>query len=192
MQYCKHPAHPLAPIHLSTSYEVLQLLATPDGSYVATLTTRVSAYLENVGRRFTSGNQQTFEGYKIIAEGRLLYKAREDARPNGGLNEFQLTRQNRILCPLARWQRGEVEFMSSDEVKVFLDKAKEKGYSGFCPMYSDRAAEGLWICCLLLYCKFSATQLTCRVSYMPKFDFICWREVGLSRVGRKRMREGQM
>ena len=128
----------------SPEFEILQLLATPDDSYIVTFTASVNAYLAQVNARFVNGTQAALEDYMVLAEGRrLLYKGRENAKPVGGLNEFELTLPIAAMpdpFPITRMTKtGDVEVMPAHEVKGFVERAKARSYSGGCPMHCWRA-----------------------------------------------------
>ncbi|PPQ95705.1 hypothetical protein CVT25_000784 [Psilocybe cyanescens] len=116
----------------AAEFELLQLLATPDNTYIDVFTDRVNAYLEKVDNRLNneaSIKMAAVEEYMVLADGRRrLYRGRENEKESSGLNEFMLTlpMADRVL-PLSRMMEdATVTVMDPEEIAYFSRKNRER------------------------------------------------------------------
>ncbi|KAH8105193.1 hypothetical protein BXZ70DRAFT_510162 [Cristinia sonorae] len=135
-------ASPAASDPTSAESEILQLLATPDDTYIPLFTARVNTYLARVAARLNprdSDVQSALDDYMVLAEGRRrIYRGREDAKPGGsGLNEFTLTLpRTQKDVPYTRMREdAHVEVMSAEDVAKYMRK---RGHAQTCPVYVAR------------------------------------------------------
>ncbi|KAF5378430.1 hypothetical protein D9757_011156 [Collybiopsis confluens] len=132
----------------SAEYEILNLLNTPDGTYIGIFTKRINDYLGKVHARLQPGAgggvQSALEDYMILAESRRkIYRGREDAKPGGsGLNEFVMTlpRAGKEVPYTRMKEDGHIEVMPAGDVERFLRK---KPSAGTCPVYVSRDNDGV-------------------------------------------------
>ncbi|KAH9477703.1 hypothetical protein JR316_0009929 [Psilocybe cubensis] len=116
----------------SAEFELLQLLDTPDESYVEIFTKRVNAYLEKVAERMNSEANikvSAVQEYMTLADGRRrLYRGRENQKESAGLNEFLLTLpiMDQALPLIRMMEDGTVTDMDTAEIAFFSKKNQEK------------------------------------------------------------------
>ena len=128
----------------SAEFEILQLLATPNDTYIQVFTERVNAYLARVAARLQSGvdAQSALDDYMVLAEGRRkIYRGREDAKPGGsGLNEFVMTlpRAEKEVPYKRMKEDAHIEEMPAEDVDKLM---KRRGGGGTCPVYVPRESD---------------------------------------------------
>jgi hypothetical protein len=131
-------ASPASQDPTSPEYELLQLLATPDDTYVNIFTQRVDTYLNKVRDRFSGDSADpasAIQEYMALADsGRRIYRGRENEKDPGeydglgGLNEFLLTLPiaTNELPLTSMLEDGTVTVMKPTHVEYFKKKMAQK------------------------------------------------------------------